>query len=94
MKMYKTNTWHTVIKEYEVTKTTDKQLFYVSENGNTMREAKNSQYAHWFDTRKEAIKHLLQVQKGSLRYAENLVEIAKGKIAELEMMLEKETIKT
>ena len=58
MKMYRTTSYSTIIEEREITKVTDKSVFYLVPSGREDRELISSGCVNWFNTRIEAVDFL------------------------------------
>lgn len=86
MKLYKTNKYNNNIEEREVTKVTDKSIFYIYKNTNTgketdERELKVTNYNIWHDTKGDAIEFLINRSEKKVEYHKR--ELSKS-ITELE----------
>ena len=59
------------IEEFEVVRTTDKQVVYIAENGSEQRENKYSDWRTWHESKEEALDFLINKQKMAIEHTEN-----------------------
>lgn len=80
----------TDFKEYEVVKETDKQVVFLygspyRKKTEERREAKNSSYAIWFDTKEEAYNHVKNRLEQLIKTRQSQVESLKTHLKNLEL---------
>ena len=92
MKVYRTYKYDNRIEEREVTKVTDKWIFYVrrdSYNGKEIneRELKITNYHIWHDTKEAAIGFLIKGAEGRIEFHERELSKAKSELEEMKKNL-------
>ena len=65
------------ISEYEVTKTSDKSVWYITSRGNADRDLRSTNYYSWFDTFEEAKEFI--VKKADLKYNSLVMQLCNAK---------------
>lgn len=58
--------WGDRIEEIEIVKETDKQVIFINSNGRENREAKNSNWATWHNSKEEAKQYLISEQENKI----------------------------
>ncbi len=94
MKMYKTSSWKAGIEETEITRKTDKSVWFMAGYfGNTIerRALVKSDGENYFDTWDEAHEHLIGEATKKLYSAKRSMEYAEKSLAECKILRQAET---
>ncbi len=67
--MFKINSWSERIDVFQVSKVSDKSVWYLSQDGYERRDLLCTQEYRWYDTRPEAIKYLLGILNANVSAA-------------------------
>ena len=73
----------TVIEELEIVTETEKQLVYISASGNYVREAKQSNWATWHNSKEDAVKYLIEKQQSKIDQFQLKIEFCKKDIKKI-----------
>lgn len=82
MVKYRT-TGSTIIAEYEIVKETENFVVYVANNGNQIRESKNSRWAVWHDSRSDAFDFLVKREQSKIDICKREIKSCEERLLEI-----------
>ena len=82
MKKFRT-AYSNEIGEFEVVKETEKQIVFLNKRGREEREAKQTHYNSWFDTREAAKEHLISKCLEKISHYEKMVAVSYDQLKEI-----------
>lgn len=80
--------WGSDIETIEITRETDKTVWFVNDNGNNVREAKSSDWRNWFDTFKDAKEFLINRKQSDIDDLRRRLEGKKSELGNLKGLKE------
>jgi len=85
MMFYKTTTYSTSIQEIEIERKTDSTIWFKRSNGKVVSERIRNTYDNGFETKEEAVNHLIELRNERIRALEQQINRQKSEIEEIKL---------